>query len=129
MNRRDTIQLEKLEALEAESLERLVPCLEQCARGRWGLFWTFDYLGEARKYWNWPEAGRLRELAVSIQAILGQSGGQDALCQEFLDHCTIHTQNDPGEPKLAQAFLNRMEKEGLCMPFTKAALPGPGSDI
>jgi hypothetical protein len=121
MSKRDKIQHRRLEALEVEFLEMLVPCLEQCAGGRWGLFETFDHLGEARKYLNWSEANRVRELAVSIQKILVQSGEQNALCTEFLDHCTIHTQNDPGEPKLAQAFLDRIEEGEFGTSFTKAA--------
>jgi hypothetical protein len=52
----------------------------------------------------------VRELAVSVQAILAQSGEMIALCEEFLDLCTIHGENDPGEPKLARAFLARIEK-------------------
>jgi hypothetical protein len=111
MNRRDKIWLEQLDALDAEFRDLLIPCLEQCSRGRWGLFGTFDYLGEDRKYWNWPEADRLRELAISIQAILAQSGEQNALCREFLNMCNNHTQNDPGEPKLARAFLDRIAKD------------------
>ena len=110
MNRREKIQFRQLEALDAKFRELLIVSLQQCSRGRWGLFGTFDYLGEARKYWNWPEADRLRELAVSIEAILAQFGEQNALCREFLELCENHGQNDPGDPTLARAFLDRIEK-------------------
>jgi hypothetical protein len=69
-----------------------------------------DHGCEATRYRAWPEADRVRELAVSVQAILAQSGEMNALCEEFLDLCTIHGENDPGEPKLARAFLARIEK-------------------
>jgi hypothetical protein len=110
MNKRDRIQLEQLEALDTAFRAMLIPCLEECARGRWGLFGQNDHIAEAAQYLAWPEAGRLRELAVSVQAILAQSGEQNSLCEEFLDLCTIHGENNPGEPKLARAFLTRIEK-------------------
>ena len=105
MNRREKIQLKQVEQLEAEFRELLISCLEECVRGQWGLFGTFDYLGAERRYWNWPQADQLRELATSIQSTRAQSGEQNALCAEFLDLCATHKANDPGEPKRAQAFL------------------------
>ena len=38
------------------------------------------------------------------------------LCDEFLDLCTIHGENDPGEPRLARTFLARIEKGEVGMP-------------
>jgi hypothetical protein len=102
MTRRDKI------ALETEFHALLISCLERCSRGRWGLLGTFDHLGEARKYWAWPEADHLRELAILIEEILARSGQANALCSEFLRLCKHHGQNDPGEPKMAQAFLVRI---------------------
>jgi hypothetical protein len=122
MSRRDRIQLEQLETLDAAFREMLVSCLDQCSRGRWGLFRTFDYLGEARKYWNWPEADRLRELASSIQEVLTQSGEHDPLCKEFLDLCAKHSANDPGEPRLAQILLERIEKGDFGPPGSRFEL-------
>jgi len=106
----DKIQLEQLEGLGVAFREMLIPCLEECARGRWGLFGSNDHVGEAARYLVWPEAERVRELAMSVQAILAQSGEQNMLCDEFLDLCTIHGESDPGEPKLARMFLQRIEK-------------------
>jgi len=94
--------------------EQLLACLEECAAGRHGLFATSDYLGEAAPHQPWPEAERLRELAFALQSILAQSGEQESpaetLVTEFLDLCTIHGENDPGEPKLARAFLAEIEE-------------------
>jgi hypothetical protein len=110
MNRRDKIRLEQLDALDVEFRDLLVSCLEQCARGRRGLFGQNAHIPEAAWFLAWPEADRMRKLAISIQATLARSGEQNALCREFLDMCNNHTQNDPGEPKLARAFLDRMER-------------------
>jgi hypothetical protein len=35
---------------------------------------------------------------------------RNALCDEFLDLCSIHGESNPGERKLARAFLERIEK-------------------
>jgi hypothetical protein len=110
MSQWDKIQIEQLEALDNAFREMLIPCLEECAQGRLGLFGSNDHAGEGARYAAWPEADRLRELAVSVQAILAQSGEQNALCEEFLDLCTIHGENNPGEPRLARAFLARIDK-------------------
>ncbi len=103
-------QLDPLEALGTAFRDMLVPCLEECARGRWGLFGTNEHLGEGSSHQPWPEAERVRELAVTVQAVLAQSGEQNALCDEFLDLCTIHGESNPGEPRLARSFLQRIEK-------------------
>lgn len=89
--------------------EQLLACLEECAAGRHGLFSDYEH----REQGAWPEAARLRELAFALQSILAQSGAQsgesDPLCDQFLDLCSIHGENDPGERKLARAFLNEIE--------------------
>jgi len=98
----------KLEVLEAEFRELLVPCLQQCARGRWGLFGAYDRFPEVKQWVDWSEANRLRELAVSIRTLRLESGERNELCEEFLKLCTLHRPNDPGEPKLATSLLNRI---------------------
>jgi hypothetical protein len=111
MSQGDKIQLEQLEALGKAFSEMLVPCLEECARGRWGLFGVNDHVSDAAtKYLAWPEADRVRDLAVTIQSTLAQFGESNVLCDEFLELCTIHGENDPGEPMLARTFLDRIEK-------------------
>jgi hypothetical protein len=100
---------EQIEGLTDAFHDQLVGLLEECARGRRGLFSEYEHLGGGEER-GWPEAGRLRELAAALQSILAQSGESNALCDEFLDLCTIHGENDPGEPRLARVFLARIEK-------------------
>jgi hypothetical protein len=111
MKRRDKIQLEQLEILDAEFRELLIPCLVQCSRGRWGLLGSYDRFVEEGWPLAWPEAIRLHELAVLIEEILVQYGERNDLCSEFLDLRKRHGQNDPGEPKLARAFLDRIARD------------------
>lgn len=100
---------EQVEALTDVFREQLVALLEECAHGRRGLFSEHEHLG-GEEAQGWPEAGRLRELAAALQSMLAQSGERNALCDEFLDLCTIHGESDPGEPRLARVFLARIEK-------------------
>jgi hypothetical protein len=102
------MEAEQIETLTDAFREQLLALLEECAHGRHGLFAEYEHLGDADR--EWPEAGRLRELAAALQSILAQSGERNALCDEFLDLCTVHGENDPGEPRLARAFLARIEK-------------------
>ena len=89
--------------------EQLHACLEECAQGRRGLFSDREYLANnSAELRAWPEAARLRELAFALQSILAQSGAVDTLCDQFLDLCSIHGESDPGEPRLARAFLQEI---------------------
>ena len=88
--------------------EQLMACLEECAHGRRGLFSDLE-LSSDEESQAWLEAARLRELAFALQAILNQEGEHNALCDEFLDLCTIHGENHPGEARLARMFLARIE--------------------
>jgi hypothetical protein len=96
-----------LEAFHAQ----LMACLEACAAGRLGLFTDREHLdAEAETHGPWPEAARLRELAFALQSILAQNEASDALCDQFLDLCSIHGESDPGEPRLARAFLGEIAR-------------------
>ena len=88
--------------------EQLMACLDACARGRRGLFSDVALLSEDEDC-AWPEAARLRELAVALQGVLAQQEVRNALCDEFLDLCSMHGESHPGERKLARAFLERIE--------------------
>lgn len=109
MDPRNEMEPGQMEALTSAFREQLLALLEECAHGRHGLFSEYEHLGGDEDR-GWPEAGRLRELAAALQPILAQSGERSALIDEFLDLCTIHGEYDPGEPRLARAFLTRIEK-------------------
>jgi hypothetical protein len=104
---RDAMPPDQLETLSRAFSEQLLACLDECARGRRGLF--SELVDEVDEN-SWPEAARLRELAVALQSILAQHEDRNALCDEFLDLCTIHGESHPGERKLARAFLERIER-------------------
>jgi hypothetical protein len=110
MDPRDEMEPDRFDPLVNAFGEQLMACLDECARGRRGLFSSYEQLGEESDELAWPEAARLRELAFALQAILAQAGEQNALCDEFLDLCTIHGEYNPGEPRLARAFLQRIER-------------------
>jgi hypothetical protein len=99
----------QLEVLAQAFCEQLMACLDECARGRRGLFSDVALLVEDEDC-AWPEAARLRELAVALQGILAQREERNALCDEFLDLCSMHGESHPGERKLARAFLERIER-------------------
>jgi hypothetical protein len=83
-------------------------CLEECARGRNGLFSDVQLLSDEGECW--PEAARLRELSLALQGVFAQQERPNALCDEFLDLCSMHGESHPGERKLARAFLQRIER-------------------
>jgi hypothetical protein len=100
---------DQIEILAGAFREQLLALLQECVRGRRGLFSDYEHLGDEQDR-GWPEAGRLRELAAALQVLLAQSEERNALCDEFLDLCTIHGESDPGESRLARAFLARIDK-------------------
>jgi len=110
MDPRDEVAADQLEMLASAFREQLLACLEECAQGRKGLFADFVELSGNTEETGWPEAARLRELALALQGILAQQEQQNALCDEFLDLCSIHGEADPGERKMARAFLERIER-------------------
>jgi hypothetical protein len=89
---------------------QLMACLDECARGRRGLFSSYEPLGGAAEGDSWPEAAQLRELALALQGVFAQQEARNALCDEFLDLCSIHGESDPGERRLARSFLERIER-------------------
>ena len=105
---RDEMPPGQIESLSRAFSEQLLACLDECARGRRGLF--SEFVDEAGEDAGWPQAARLRELAVALQQVLVQHGERNALCDEFLDLCTMHGESHPGERKLARAFLERIER-------------------
>jgi hypothetical protein len=110
MDPRDEMEPTQLEPLTQAFGDQLMACLDECARGRRGLFSDLDPLGGAADGDSWPEAAQLRQLALALQAVMAQSGERSALCDEFLDLCTIHGESHPGERRLARLFLERIER-------------------
>ncbi len=100
---------EQLQTLSHVFADQLLACLAECARGRRGLFSDLALQADDERR-GWPEAARLRELAIALQAISHQAEEPNALCDEFLDLCTIHGESHPGEPRLAREFLARIER-------------------
>jgi hypothetical protein len=99
-----------LQPLAQVFCEQLMACLDECARGRRGLFSDVELLNDEGQAGAWPEAARLRELALALQNVFAQQEERNALCDEFLDLCSIHGESNPGERKLARALLDRIER-------------------
>ena len=110
------MEADQFNTLTSAFRDQLLACLEECAHGRPGLFAGYEHFGDDRA---WPEAGRLRELAAALQTVLAQAEERDALCDEFLDLCSIHGEYDPGEARLARDFLKRIEKGEVGTPTRK----------
>jgi hypothetical protein len=110
MEPRDEVEPDQLDLLAQAFCEQLMACLDECARGRKGLFSDVALLSDEDEACSWPEAARLRELALALQGVFAQQESRNALCDEFLDLCSIHGESHPGERKLARAFLERIER-------------------
>lgn len=107
MDPRDQLDSEQRDALSRAFSDQLLACMDECARGRRGLF--SESVNDENGA-EWPEAARLRELALALQSVFAQQEERNALCDEFLDLCSIHGESNPGERKLARAFLERIER-------------------
>jgi hypothetical protein len=118
---RDQVDPSQLEMLARVFSEQLLACLDECARGRKGLF--SEYVDDESEGVCWPEAARLRELAIALQGIFAQQQERNALCEEFLDLCTIHGESHPGERRLARAFLERIERGDVGTPTQEERKP------
>ena len=110
MSQHEAMDSDQIAPLARAFSEQLLACLEECAQGRRGLFSDLELSADEEENRAWPEAAQLRELAFALQAILNQDGERNALCDEFLDLCTIHGENHPGESRLARMFLGRIER-------------------
>jgi hypothetical protein len=123
VDEQDKKEPSQLETLAQVFCEQLTACLEECVRGRRGLFSSYEPMsGEAGED-AWPEAARLRELALALQGVFAQQEERNALCDEFLDLCTIHGEYNPGERKLARALLSRIERGEVGTPTQEERKP------
>lgn len=107
------IQRADVSPLVAVFSVQLIACLEECSQGRRGLFSDASHLNPDEQ---WPEAERLRELAFALQSILAQQEERSALCDEFLDLCTISGEYDPGEARLARNLMRRIDRNEVGTP-------------
>ncbi len=86
---------------------QLAACLTESAGGRAGLF-----AASADEVEPWPEAEKLRALAVAIHGLTAQLrlDLEDArVVDEYLDLCSMHGESHPGEARLARQFLEHLE--------------------
>lgn len=123
MHPHDEAEPGQLEALAKVFCEQLMACLDECARGRKGLFSSVELLSDGSEDNGWPEAERLRELALALQGVFAQNEERNALCDEFLDLCSIHGESHPGERKLARALLDRIERGEVGTPTQEERKP------
>ena len=114
---------DQLQLLSKAFSDQLVACLEECARGRRGLFADVALTEEDESLREWPEAERLRELAQALQNVFAQYEQRNALCDEFLDLCSMHGGSHPGEARLARIFLSRIEGGQVGTPTEAARKP------
>jgi hypothetical protein len=135
---RDRMDPDQLDALSRVFEEQLVACLEDCAQGRRGLFQ--EAVGEENA---WPEAARLRELALVLEGVYSAHEERCALCEEFLELCSIsgssisggsisggsmhkssmHGESNAGERRLARVFLARIERGEVGTPTESGKKP------
>lgn len=123
MDERDELATDQLEQLSKVFSDQLLACLEECARGRRGLFSDVALLEDAETNREWPEAARLRELAQALQNIFAQYEQRNPLCDEFLDLCSMHGESHPGEQRLARMFLARIERGEVGTPTEESRKP------
>ena len=106
---RRPIKEQRLDDLESDFRPRLIACLEECYRGRWGLFGQNDS-PEVVKYYEWDEGQRLKEIAFEVRALREEFGEPNPLAERFLHYCSLRGANIPGEPKLAKVFLDEIQR-------------------
>lgn len=123
MDPRDELAPDQLEVLSQAFSDQLMACLEECAHGRRGLFSDLELTADGEEDRTWPEAARLRELALALQSLYAQHEQRNALCDEFLDLCSMHGESHPGEPRLARIFLARIERGEVGSPTEEPRKP------
>jgi hypothetical protein len=76
------------------------------------LFGHNDHIDDG-KWWYWSEAEQLKSMAREIRSIRQDFGQSNPLVERFIYYCSLRGANVPGEPKLAQAFLDEIESGPL----------------
>jgi len=104
----------QLAALEASYRELLVSALQKCAMGQWGLFGHNEraarQLGApARSRLRDPSVEEILELGTEIERLRRKYGLESfALHDRLLTMRSTHDSDTPGEPKLAQQWLDEL---------------------
>jgi hypothetical protein len=111
MSRSSKIRIQRLSELEAEFEPLLFACLRDCEKGRYGLFGQNDHIDPEHKWWKWPAAQRVLELANEIQELSAEFGQTNIACTRFLHYRALRGSNVSGEPKLAKKLLQELETE------------------
>ena len=89
MDPRDEVEPDQLEMLAGAFRDSCSPALKSVRVAARDCFQpTSTWVAKDEDVW--PEAARLRELAIALQPIFAQQETQNELCDEFLDLCTIH---------------------------------------
>lgn len=110
MTKRQKVQEMRLIQIEDEFRFLLLSCLRECSQGRYGLFGQNDHLDPEGRYWPWPEAKRLKNLAQEIRSLWTEFGQTNEQCERFIRLSSLRGPNVPGEPKLAADFLASINK-------------------
>jgi len=108
MTRASKTRHHRLSQLETEFEPLLLSCLQQAANGRWGLFGQNDHCDPEHRYWNWPDARRVVEMAEEIRALRSEAGEVNSLAERLLHFRSLRGSNVHGEPTLAKEFLREL---------------------
>lgn len=106
----------RLEALEASYRDLLLSALETCANGKWGLFAHNERaLSQINSIMRSqvldPAVEELVELGSKIERLRDKFGLESfPLHQRLLRMRSSHDSNAPGEPKLAQQWLDELQR-------------------
>jgi hypothetical protein len=111
MSKKARIQQARLDAMELEFAKLLPERLAECAGGRWGLFGQNAIADPENRYWTWPEAKHLRQLASDIRIERSAFGEINPLAERFLGLCGAGMPNAEGEPKLAAGLLAELQAD------------------
>ena len=111
----------ELEHLEARFRERLIAALHACREGRWGLFGQNDPSGQraldrtAASRTIPADVAALLALGDEIDALRSSLGFPDgnALLARLKADRRLRAESAPGEPRLAQQFLDELKTGAL----------------
>ena len=101
MDPRDAMEPDQLESGTHFS-EQLLACLEECAHGRRGLFSDVALIEDEQRIARGPRRPACANWHSRCRTSSRSRSKRNALCDEFLDLCSMHGESHPGEPRLAR---------------------------